>query len=57
MCIKKLDRLLTPKQDNYILDKCTDSCSKFIEKNLIKAAEDGNIVSNINSTDNNEQSS
>lgn len=54
---KKLDRLLTPKQDNYILDKCTDSCSKFIEKNLIKAAEDGNIVSNINSTDNNEQSS
>ena len=51
---RKLDLLMKPRQDNFILDKCTHSCSNFIAENVIKAANSGTIISNIVPSDSNE---
>ena len=45
---------MKPRQDNFILDKCTHSCSNFIAENVIKAANSGTIISNIVPSDSNE---
>lgn len=54
---RRLNLLMNPKYDKFTIDKCTQSCSHFIAKDIIEAASTGTIMTNVKKSNSNEQSS
>tara|TARA_B100001094_G_scaffold330863_1_gene397239 strand:- start:1257 stop:2504 length:1248 start_codon:yes stop_codon:yes gene_type:complete len=51
---RRLNLLMNPKYDKFTIDKCTQSCSHFIAKDIIEAANTGTIMTNVKKSNSNE---
>ena len=51
---RKLDLLMNPKYDRFTIDKCNQSCSHFIAKDIIEAAKTGTVMTNVDKSNSNE---